>query len=187
MVVDKISQKYKKQNIIFKLFLILFISLLGLLILAAISSVLAKGLAGLFESLKSAEILYSIRLSFFTSIISTVLCIIFAIPIAYGLERFKFFGQKIINTIVDIPLALPPVVSGVALLILFGTTQFGHSLEEFGLKFVFDIKGIILAQFFVNISYMIRVLKSTFADINPRYEFVGRTLGCSQKIGRAHV
>lgn len=53
-------------------------------------------------------------------------------------------------------------------------------LAMHGLKFVFTTKGIILSQFFVNIPYMIKVLKSTIADINPRLEFVGRTLGCSQ-------
>jgi len=84
------------------------------------------------------------------------------------------------NTILDIPLALPPVVSGVSLLLLFGTTEFGKTLALHGLKFVFTTWGIVLAQFFVNVPYMIRVLKSTIADINPRFEFVGRILGCSQ-------
>jgi len=74
-------------------------------------------------------------------------------------------------------MALPPIVSGVALLLLFGTTSFGNFLADNGLKFVFTIKGIILAQFFVNIPYILRILKSTFKDIDPRLEFVSRTLG----------
>ncbi len=77
-------------------------------------------------------------------------------------------------------MALPPIVSGFALLILLGDTNFGHFLSNMGLKFIFSVKGIILAQFFINFPYMIRVLRSTIADINPRLEFVGRTLGCSQ-------
>ena len=105
---------------------------------------------------------------------------IFAIPAAYGLERFTFPGKRIVNVIINIPLSLPPLVSGVALLLLFGTTSFGQSLAEHGLRFIFSVNGIILAQFFIITPYMIRILKSTIADINPRLEFVARTLGCSQ-------
>lgn len=173
-------KNYNRQNILFKIFLAIFIILLMALIVSAVSNVIIRGIAGMKESITSPEIIFSIKLSLFTSVISTTLCIIFAVPIAYGMERLNIPGKKVINTILDIPLALPPIVSGVALLLLFGATEFGRSLAALGLKFVFDIKGIILAQFFVNISYMIRILKSTIADINPRLEFVGRTLGCSQ-------
>lgn len=177
----EVSKKnFKAINRVFKIVVAFFTALLLLLILASVSNVIFRGITGLSESITSPEIIFSIKLSLFTSIISTLLCVIFAIPIAYGMQRFNVFGKKIINTIINIPLALPPVVSGVALLLLFGTTAFGNALADFGIKIVFDIKGIILAQFFVNISYMIRILKSTFADINPKFEFVGRTLGCSQ-------
>lgn len=174
------QKKFKLRNILFQTGTIGFILLLCLLIVASLSNVLARGMVGFLESIKQPEILFSIRLSLMTSVISTVLCILVAIPTAYGMERFRLPGKKIVNTILDIPLALPPVVSGVALLLLFGTTSFGRMLAQHGLKFVFTVKGIILAQFFVNIPYMVRILKSTIADINPRLEFVGRTLGCSQ-------
>lgn len=180
MDIQASGKKFNRQNIAFRTVLGIFIVLLSLLIISTIANVLIKGIAGIKESVVSPEILFSLKLSFFTSIISTSMCVIFAVPVAYGMERFNISGKRVINTILDIPLALPPVVSGVALLLLFGTTQFGRMLASHGLKFVFDVKGVILAQFFVNISYMIRILKSTFADINPRLEFVGRTLGCSQ-------
>ncbi len=172
--------KYKAKNRAFKAVLAFFTVLLLLLIAASISNIIIRGFAGIGESISSPEIKFSIKLSLFTSVISTLLCIIFAVPIAYGMQRFNVFGKKVINTIINIPLALPPVVSGVALLLLFGGTAFGDKLADLGLKFVFDVKGVILAQFFVNISYLVRILKSTFADISPRFEFVGRTLGCSQ-------
>lgn len=174
------KQKIKMQNILFRLGNIMIIILLSLLIIASLSNILGKGLPGILESLATPEIQYSFKLSLMTSIISTIMCVIVAIPVAYGTERFKLPGKRVLNVVLAVPLALPPVVSGVALLLLFGQTEFGKMLASSGLKFVFTIKGIILAQFFVNIPYMIRVLKSTIADINPRLEFVGRTLGCSQ-------
>ena len=66
------------------------------------------------------------------------------------------------------------------MLLLLGTTAFGQYLAEHGLRFIFSVNGIILAQFFIVTPYMVRILKSTIADINPRLEFVARTLGCSQ-------
>ena len=134
----------------------------------------------LLESLLSSEILFAIRLSLITSVTSTLICIIVSVPAAYALARYNFRGKNILNTVLDMPLALPPLVAGVGLLILFGTTSFGNALAEAGIKFVFTPQGIILAQFFVNMPFMFRVLRSTFQGINPRYEYVAYTLGSSE-------
>lgn len=137
-------------------------------------------LPALLASLRSPEIRFAIKLSLLTSIISTVLCIGISIPVAYGLARFEFFGKSFINTILDAPLALPPLVAGVGLLIMFGTTSFGKTLAEDGLVFVFTPLGIIIAQFFVNVPFMFRILRGTFQGINPRYEHVAKTLGWTE-------
>jgi len=134
----------------------------------------------LIDSLLSGETQFAIRLSLITSVISTLFCIIVSVPAAYALARYNFRGKNILNTILDVPLALPPLVAGVALLILFGTTSFGKGLAEAGIKFVFTPLGIILAQFFVNMPFMFRVLRTTFQGINPRYEYVAQTLGSTE-------
>jgi molybdate transport system permease protein len=131
------------------------------------------------HSLMTNEIQFAIKLSIVTSLISTMLCILVSIPVAYAIARYDFWGKSLANTILDIPLALPPLVAGVGLLILFGTTSFGQMLEDIGLKFVFTPIGVIIAQFFVNVPYMFRILRGTFQGINPRYEHVAKTLGCS--------
>jgi molybdate transport system permease protein len=131
----------------------------------------------LWESITSEEILFAVRLSIITSLISTALCLIVSIPAAYALARYDFWGKSLINTILDLPLALPPLVAGVGLLIIFGTTAFGDALAAAGLKFVFTPAGIVVAQFFVNMPYAFRILRSTFQSINPRYEYVAQTLG----------
>ncbi len=176
----KINIFPKIRNKLFQYIIVFIVFVIFCFVLLTLSNVVFKGLSGLVQSIKSQEIQFAIRLSLFTSITSTIICVFFALPVAYGLERFNIPGQKLINVILNIPLSLPPLVSGVALLIFFGTTQFGSSLAEHGLRFVFSVKGIILAQFYIITPYMIRVLKSTIADINPRLEFVARTLGCSQ-------
>lgn len=167
-------------NRLFQIIVVFIILVLLGFVFSALANIIWKGLAGIVQTMASPEIQFAIRLSLFTSITATLICIAFALPVAYGLERFKIPGRKLINVILDIPLSLPPLVSGVALLLLFGTTGFGTSLAERGIRFIFSVNGIILAQFFIITPYMIRVLKSTIADINPRLEFVARTLGCSQ-------
>lgn len=168
------------KNRLFQALLALFILILFVFVFSALANIVWKGLAGLAQSIFSKEIQFAIRLSLFTSFTSTLICIVFAIPVAYGLERLNFPGRKLVSVLLDIPLSLPPLVCGVALLLLFGTTAFGQALAEHGLRFIFSVNGIILAQFFIIVPYMVRVLKSTIADINPRLEFVARTLGCTQ-------
>lgn len=148
--------------------------------LSALGNIVWKGMGSILDSLESEEILFAIRLSLLTSATSTLICLFFALPVAYCLERYKFIGRKLIKVVLNIPISLPPLVSGVALLLFFANTSFGAKLSEIGLNFIFSVNGIILAQFFIITPYMIRVLESTFRDINPRLEFVARTLGCSQ-------
>jgi molybdate transport system permease protein len=133
----------------------------------------------LISSMFSPEIQFAIYLSLLTSVVSTVLCIIIAVPAAYGLARYDFLGKSIVNTALDMPLALPPLVAGVGLLLFFGVSPVGKALAEVGLVFVFTPLGIIVAQFFVNMPFMIRIMRSTFESISPRYEYVAKTLGCT--------
>ncbi len=152
-------------------FFIIGIILLGL--------VLYSPLPVLVESLASPEIQFAIFLSLVTSIISMLICIAIAIPVGYGLARYHFFGKRVTSLALTLPLTLPPLVAGIALLIFFGTTPWGKALDAMGFTVVFTPLGIIIAEVFVNIPYMIRILRSSFSTINPRFEYVAKTLGCS--------
>jgi len=163
----------------FDLFTAGFTYIIALCIFLTIMMVVLKGLPSTKEALLTKEIQFSIKLSVYTSVISTIFCILIAIPVAYVLARVDIRAKQLINMLLDLPLALPPVVSGVCLLLVFGTTGFGAWLEDMGFGFVFTIKGIIISQIFVNLSFMIRVLKSTILAINPRLDFIARTLGCT--------
>ncbi|MDY6796766.1 MAG: ABC transporter permease [Actinomycetota bacterium] len=158
-----------------------FALLLGAFILALLICVITHTTPkALWDSLGSEEIWFAIRLSLITSVVSTLMCILISLPVAYAMARYNFWGKNILNTILDAPLALPPLVAGVGLLIIFGTTAFGKGLADMGLEFVFTPAGIVIAQFFVNVPFMFRVLRSTFEGINPRYEHVAKTLGCTE-------
>ena len=175
---DTMLESLKDSKI--KLISIIFSLLLTGFILALLVCVVTHTTFGaLLESLATDEIQFAIKMSIFTSAISTLVCVVVSVPVAYAVARYSFPGKTIVNIILDIPLALPPLVAGVGLLILFGTTSFGKGLADIGLEFVFTPLGIIIAQFFVNVPYMFRILRGTFQGINPRYEHVAKTLGCT--------
>jgi len=160
-----------------------FLALTGL-VFFIIAFVLAElilypPLPALAASLASPEIEFAIWLSVITSTVSTAICVAIAIPAAYTLARYDFPAKKIVSLLLTVPLALPPLVAGIALLIFFGTTPWGKALDAAGFSVVFTPLGIIVAEVFVNLPYMIRILKSSFAAINPRYENVAKTLGCT--------
>ena len=133
----------------------------------------------LLASLANPEIHFAIVLSVVTGIISTFICVVIAVPVAYALARYEFFGKRAATLVLTIPLTLPPLVAGIALLLFFGTTPWGRALESAGFAVIFTPLGIIVAQVFVNLPYMVRIMRSSFAAINPRFENVARTLGCT--------
>jgi len=152
-------------------FAIISIILIGLILYSPLPSLAA--------SLASPEIRFAILLSLVTSVISTLICVAIAIPVSYALARYEFFGKRVVALALTLPLTLPPLVAGIALLLFFGTTPWGRTLEQAGFAVIFTPLGIIVAEVFVNIPYMIRILRSAFSTINPRYEYVARTLGCT--------
>ncbi len=155
--------------------------LLGMLVLTVLVCLITHvTLDDLLKALGSSEIWFAIRLSLFTSAVSTIMCVVVSVPTAYAMSRYRFKGKTALGVILDMPLALPPVVAGLGLLIVFGTTSFGKGLSSVGLRFVFTPAGIVLAHFLINVPFTYRILRSTFDSINPRYENVAKTLGCDE-------
>ncbi len=131
-----------------------------------------------FETLRSARTLFSIRLSLFTATVSTIIAVVVAIPSAYALSRFRFFGRQFIDTILELPMIVSPVALGAIVLIFFNTPA-GVLLQEQGIRFVFTIYGIFLAQFITTVGIAIRLIKAAMDEIPVRYEEVAKTLGAS--------
>ncbi len=126
----------------------------------------------------SAEIRAALWLSIWTSTVTVIIGLIFAVPMGYALSRYRFPGRAVVDSIVDLPIILPPLVVGLSLLVFFQTDA-GRWIEAAGLKFVFQTKGIILCQLLVSASFGIRAVKLTFDGIDPRIEQVAMTLGCT--------
>lgn len=135
------------------------------------------------EALGKPEIRYSIRLTLVSCTISALLSIWVATPLGYLLSRFPFRGRWIVDTIIDIPIVLPPLVIGLSLLILFHLPMAGTTLEQwlnrtFGLHVTYAEPAVVLAQFSVACAFAVQTMRVTFDQIDPRAEQVALTLGC---------
>lgn len=130
------------------------------------------------DILLSSDTLYSIRLSLFTATIATFFAVLIGFVSAYALSRYNFRGKGLIDLILEIPMIISPVALG-AILLIFFNTPVGEIIQDKGIYFVFEIPGIILAQFATIAGLATRLMKASLDEISPRYEAVARSLGSS--------
>lgn len=155
------------------------------LILALILSMLGYTSPAHFRAaLASPEFRYSLKLSLVSCTITTLLSLWIAVPIGYLFSRYRFPGKAFFDALLDIPIVLPPLVVGLALLILF-RTRAGQGVEYvfehyLGTRVVYGVPGVILAQFMVACAFAVRTMRVTFDEIHPRREYVALTLGCNR-------
>lgn len=130
------------------------------------------------ELITSESSLAALGLSLQTSTMTTVVCVILGVPMAMVLARERFPGQQLIRSVVLLPLVLPPVVGGIALLYTFGRRGLlGSTIEAMGLQVAFSTLAVVLAQTFVALPFLVVSLEGTLRTVGQRYELVASTLG----------
>ncbi len=126
----------------------------------------------------SESSLAALSLSLRTATASTVLCILLGVPLALVLARVRFPGKRLLRSLVLLPLVLPPVVGGIALLYTFGRQGLlGGALEILGVQVAFSTAAVVLAQTFVALPFLVLTLEGTLRTAGTRYEAVAATLG----------
>lgn len=126
----------------------------------------------------SESSLAALGLSLRTSAASTMLCLFLGVPLALVLARGRFRGQQILRAFVLLPLVLPPVVGGIALLYTFGRQGLlGGTLEVVGLQIAFSTTAVVLAQTFVALPFLVVSLEGSLRSAGGRFEAVAATLG----------
>ncbi|ALV47615.1 molybdenum ABC transporter permease [Arthrobacter alpinus] len=120
----------------------------------------------------------ALALSLKTAIASTALCIIFGVPLALALARAHFPGQGLLRALVLLPLVVPPVVGGLALLYTFGREGLlGRSLHLIGIDIAFSTTAVVMAQAFVALPFLVLSLEGSLRTAGEKYEAVAATLG----------
>ena len=154
------------------------VTFLSLPLLAILLKVVPQ--AGLWETLREPLVTQALRLSLITSLSSLLLAILFGTPVAYLLARYRFRGARVVETLIDLPMVLPPTVAGVALLMAFGRRGLlGPWLTVAGLQIGFSTTAVILAQSFVCLPFYVRAAQAGFRSVDPELERVAYTLGVS--------
>lgn len=133
---------------------------------------------GFLRTIGSPRTLYSIQLSMAAGTAAALLAVAVAIPAAYALSRYSFPGKTFVDTLLELPAIVSPVALG-AMLLIFFNTRAGDLIEGYGFRFVFDIPGIVLAQFVTTAGLATRLVKAAIDEIPVRYEAVARSLGAS--------
>lgn len=122
----------------------------------------------------------ALGLSLRTSAASTVLCVVLGVPLAVVLARGRFPFLGLLRSLVLLPLVLPPVVGGIALLYTFGRQGLlGGTMEVLGLQIAFSTTAVVLAQTFVALPFLVVSLEGALRTGGQRYEVVAATLGAS--------
>ncbi len=120
----------------------------------------------------------AMRLSLLTSVTSALISVIIGFPLGYLLATRPFPGQRIVRTLILLPLVLPPVVSGLALLYTWGRSAIlGGGLEAAGLSLAYTTSAVIMAQVFVSLPFMVMSVETATAGLGRRYELTAAELG----------
>ena len=120
----------------------------------------------------------ALLLSLETAGASTAVCVLIGVPMAVVLARGRFPGQSVLRALVLLPLVLPPVVGGIALLYTFGRQGLlGQYLELFGLRIAFSTTAVVLAQSFVSLPFLVVSLEGAMRSAGNQYENIAATLG----------
>jgi molybdate transport system permease protein len=134
------------------------------------------------DILGSSEVRDALWLSLKTSLMATAVCLGLGIPLAWILARVDFPGRRVFRALVTLPMVLPPVVGGLALLYAFGRRGVaGQWLDRwFGITFPFSTKGVVLAEAFVAMPFLVITAEAAFRSLDRRYEDAARTLGAGR-------
>jgi molybdate transport system permease protein len=153
--------------------LLFFVPLVALLWRAPWSAV--------WTTLSSHDALTALRLSLVTSLASTGIAIALGVPLAWVQARVAYPGRRIVRAVTILPMVLPPVVGGIALLLAFGRRGLvGQGLDHAGVHLPFHVTGAIAAETFVAMPFLVLTVEAAFRSADRRFEDAARTLGASR-------
>ena len=153
---------------------------LALPLAAVFAEALRRGVAAYFKAFGDADALSSIRLTLLTAAISVPANLVFGVAAAWCIAKFNFRGKSVLTTLIDLPFAVSPVISGLIYVLVFGLQGWwGEWLMEHDLKVIFAVPGIVLATTFVTFPFVARELIPLMQAQGSDEEYAALTLGAS--------
>ena len=141
---------------------------------------LSPGVGAFIESITTPAAISALQLSLLVVAIVVPLNVLFGVPTALVLARNRFRGKSLLQAAIDLPFAVSPVVVGVALILLWGTSGvFGFVQNDLGFKIIFGLPAIVLASIFVTVPFVIREVEPVLHELGTDQEEAAATLGSS--------
>ena len=139
-----------------------------------------KGYEAYFESFTNEYVLQAIKLTFITAAIAVPLNLVFGVAASWSIAKYSFFGKSFLITLIDLPFAVSPVISGFVYVLLFGAQGwFGHWLIANDVQIIFAVPGIVLATIFVTFPFVARELIPLMQEQGNDEEQAALLLGAS--------
>ncbi len=160
------------------------VAFLGLFLFVPLAAIfteaLRKGLPAYASALTEPDALAAIRLTLLTAAIAVPLNLVFGIAAAWAIAKFEFAGKHLLITLIDLPFAVSPVISGLIYVLLFGLQGWlGPWLAEHDIKLIFAVPGIVLATIFVTVPFVARELIPLMQEQGIEEEEAAMVLGAS--------
>lgn len=134
-----------------------------------------------WQTISSDRVIHSYKISFGISLLAALINTFFGLILAWVLARYKFFGKKIIDAMVDLPFALPTAVAGIALTALYAPQGWiGQYLAPLGIKVAFTPLGILIALIFVGLPFVVRTVEPVLQDMEKELEEAAASLGANR-------
>lgn len=161
---------------------VLYLGLIVLIPLSAIFVAAAKMSPGqLWENIISPRVLASYRLSFAAAFTAALMNVVFGLLTAWVLVRYRFFGRKLLDAMVDLPFALPTAVAGITLTTIYAPNGWmGRLLEPLGIRAAFTPLGIIIALTFIGLPFVVRTVQPVLEDLGTELEEAAASLGATR-------
>ncbi len=158
------------------------IAYLSLIVLVPLSAVFLKAsslsVSEFWSVVTAPRVLASYRLSFGASLLAAAINTVFGLMLAWVLVRYRFPGKKIVDSLVDLPFALPTAVAGIALTALYAKNGWlGQYLEPLGIKVAFGPLGVLVALIFIGLPFVVRTVQPVLEDLDTEIEEAATSLG----------
>lgn len=170
-----------KSDLILRCISLFYIGILIILPIVAVSSEAFKGgLTNLWTNITLPQALYAFKLTLLSAAIIVIINVITGTATAWVLVRYRFPLKNIMDALIDLPFAIPTVVTGIMLVTLYGPKSIvGGLLEKIGIEIIFAKPGILLALLFVTFPFVVRSVQPVLLEMEPDMEEAAMTLGAS--------
>jgi sulfate transport system permease protein len=174
--------RLKRGDLAIRTTALLYLGLMVLLPIASLGAMaFSKGVGNFWTFISRPEAIAAMVLTLEMSLLATVITVIAGFGIAWTLHRKNFLGKKVLEALIELPLALPAIVSGLILISLYGPAGIvGTFLGKHGIEIVFARPGILLALLFVTLPLMVRSVQPVMDELDPEVEQASFTLGATR-------